>query len=313
MTIFTSKEIKAAVFLLVLVVIAFSCTRKSVEVSRKFVEEDVLQDSLEVAIIEEIKKPKPVIKYHVESISSKVQLDSLPFRYSKEERRIIYALNRIDPWSLKVGGKIIVPDSLTGELLVYSPFPEKLEILDSIPKAVLVSQRVQAFGLYEQGELIRWGAISSGKKSTPTPNGLHYGNFRARKKISTVNEDWLLPYYFNFMNFEGVGVHQYAMPGFPGSHACVRLFEEDAKFIYDWAEQWKLNKNGQEVLKNGTPFMVFGDYDYERPVPWLNLAENEKDNFLNEKEMEILKNYVTRYFQDEKNFRESEQETKPAI
>ena len=279
----TSNGYISILFLLVLVIFSLSCTGKKAEKNSEPVVEDVTQDSIVIIKEPEVRKPEPVVKYHLDSIPSKVELDSFQINYSESEKRIIYALNRMDAWRLKAGGQIIVPDSLVHDLLVYSPFPEKLEILDSIPKAVLVSQRVQAFGLYEQGKLIRWGAISSGKQSTPTPNGLHYGNFKARKKISTVNKDWLLPYYFNFMNFEGVGVHQYAMPGYPASHACVRLFEEDAKFIYNWAEQWQLSGNRQVVLKNGTPFMVFGEYNYKSPVPWVKLAENEKDNFLNEK------------------------------
>ena len=170
-----------------------------------------------------------------------------------------------------------------------------MEILNSIPKTVLIAQRIQAFALFENGKLVKWGPISSGKQSTKTPNGLHYGNYKSREKISTVNDAWKLPYYFNFMNFEGVGVHQYSLPGYPASHACVRLYMDDAKYIYDWAKQWELNSSGQKIIKNGTPFMVFGTYDYKNEAPWLQLAQDRLNNTLKDDEMDTLKDYVARY------------------
>jgi hypothetical protein len=151
---------------------------------------------------------------------------------------------------------------------------------------------------------VKWGPVSSGKQATPTPNGLHYGNYKASRKVSTVNEDWILPYYFNVMNFEGVGVHQYNLPGFPASHACVRLYMDDAKFIYDWAKMWKLE--GDTIVRNGTPFMVFGEYDFEASVPWLNLSGDMEANDLNEEELQTLKKYVTRYMADPRNFEQEE-------
>jgi glucose-6-phosphate isomerase len=97
------------------------------------------------------------------------------------------------------------------------------------------------------------------------------------------------------MNFEGVGVHQYALPGYPASHACVRLYMDDAQYIYDWAKQWELNSNGRKVLRKGTPFMVFGTYDYENESPWLQLATDRLNNNLIDEEMDTLKDYVAKY------------------
>lgn len=250
----------------------------------------------------EIKEPKFVVNYRLDSLANAVEIDSFQAKFNKAQKDIIFAINRIDGGRLRPGAKLVIPDTLVKDLLKYAPFPEIFEILAPIPKVLLISQRIQGFALYENGMLIKWGPVSSGKKSTPTPNGLHYANYKSLRKISTVNQAWIMPYYFNFMNFYGVGLHEYDLPGYPASHACVRLYKEDAQFIYDWAEQWKLDKSGQTIHKNGTPFMVFGEYDYKNPYPWINLVTDHFDNNLTEIELNTLKQYVEQFQGNKKNF-----------
>lgn len=275
----------------------------------KFAVEEKSIDSISVIIEKE--EPPYVITYHLDSIADIKVFDST---YNNQEKRIIYALNRIEAVRVSAGSILLIPDSLSTDLSFYAPFPRQLDILDSIPKSVLIAQRIQAFALYENGRLIKWGPVSSGKQSTPTPNGLHYGNYKAQRKVSTVNSSWILPYYFNFMNFEGVGVHQYLLPGFPASHACVRLDMDDAKFIYDWARQWQLDSRGRTIEKNGTPFMVFGDYDFTAGTPpWFSLASDPEANALNSSEFETLENYVQSYMRDPKNFEIKGQEIKDLL
>lgn len=290
-------------FLLLTIGFIFSCKKESNE--GKIQKDIPVQDSVQEP--EEIPEPELIVTYRLDSLGTKVMVDSFETKYNEEQRKVLFALNRMDPSRLNPGTPMIFPDTLTADFNVYAPFPDKLEILDSIPKTVLINQRVQGFALYEYGYLVKWGPVSSGKKSTPTPNGLHYGNYKAKRKVSTVNPDWLLPYYFNFMNFEGVGVHQYELPGFPASHACVRLRMEDAQFIYDWATMWELDSKGRVVVKNGTPFMVFGEYNNEDPYPWRKLPLDPDFTELSPEEMNILKQYVQEYRQDEKNFVKEEE------
>lgn len=282
--------------------LSISCENKKENKKDIPFENENLEDSIQN--IEEKMEPPLVINYKIDSLKTSVELDSFRNNYSEAHQNIIFALNRIEARKVRKGKNLVIPDTLFDDLLKYAPFPKTLDFISDIPKTVLISQRVQAFGLYENGKLIKWGPVSSGKKSTPTPNGLHYGNYKAKRKISSVNDAWILPYYFNFMNFEGVGVHEYSLPGYPASHACVRLYEEDALYIYDWAKQWELTPNGKYVHKNGTPFMVFGEYDYKSPEPWLQLAENMNSNELLDSELEILKEFKVAYDSDEKNVAE---------
>ena len=245
----------------------------------------------------------PVFKttFRLDSISNQQHLDSLTASLSKEEKKLVFALNRIDEHRIKPGLKLIIPDSLVNDFNLYSPFPSNLSLLDSIQKTVVISQRIQAFALYEKGSLLRWGPVSTGKQSTGTPSGLYYGNYKAKRKISTIDESWVMPYYFNFMNFEGIGTHEYSLPGYPASHGCVRMYREDAQSIYEWANMWELKND--VIVQNGTPFMVIGEYNFKEQPPWLKLAENNKANEINLQEMDTLKVYAQRYKNDPLNFK----------
>lgn len=240
------------------------------------------------------------IRYFTDSLDSAFERDSLLNSYQEDQLNTILAINRVDKGRIRANTPLIIPECASAEFNDYSPFPENINFLQCIPKTVLISQRVQAFALYEKGSLIKWGPVSTGKGSTKTPNGLNYGNYKAKRKISTIDESWIMPYYFNFMNYEGIGTHEYSLPGYPASHGCVRMYREDAKFIYDWAEMWQVEKG--RITHNGTPFMVFGKYDFTSNKPWFHLSEDMKANDLTQEEIDTLQEYLRRYQQDPRNF-----------
>lgn len=287
-------------YLLISVVLIVSCNSNT-QVAEKVNYEKDLQMANPV-VKREAKSFRPEIRYTVDSLRSAAHLDSLLNNFSEKEIKNILALNRMDRNRLRPGKKFIVPECASAEFKDFSPFPENISFMKCVPKTVLISQRVQAFGLYENGKLVKWGPVSTGKNSTRTPNGLNYGNYKAREKVSTVDKSWVLPYYFNFMNFEGIGTHQYALPGYPASHGCVRMYMDDAKYIFDWARMWEVKKS--RIVKNGTPFIVFGQYDYGAERPWLNLNENMKANDLKQGEIDELRAYIDQYHSDPRNSEE---------
>ena len=88
------------------------------------------------------------------------------------------------------------------------------------------------------------------------------------------------PWYFNISNKGGVAMHQYFLPGYPASHSCIRMYEEDAKWIFDWAQQWEISEDGATVIKNGTPVLLFGTYNFEEPSAWKILPDvYKRQNF----------------------------------
>src|SRR5438034_6374653 len=208
--------------------------------------------------------------FKVQSLKSIKELES---RLGADAFAVMLKLNRIDKRHIHAGDSLVIPDA-SADLMSIAPFPTHLEIARKIPKLVLVSRRVQAFGAYESGTLVRWGPTSTGKKSTPTPAGLYHANWKAKKRRSSVNQNWILPWCFNLDDIAGISFHQFDLPGYPASHGCVRLLEEDAKWVYDWADQWTLSKIDQSILAFGTPVVIFGDYSYGKKPVWTRLAED---------------------------------------
>ena len=242
----------------------------------------------------EIKKPELVIHYTFMKIEGRKTIDSLTNTYGDEVRKLILALNRLDVRNLHDDDSLIVPATVYSDLLPYSPFPAKLDSAKSINKLLIFSYPIQAFAAYEKGELVRWGPTSMGKQSTPTPTGLFYTNWKARQTNSTDDSAWVLPWYFNIINKRGISIHQYALPGYPASHACARLLDDDAKWIYYWADQWIVTDDGEDVVAYGTPVIIFGKYEFGNKTPlWKNLVENPNATTVDSIEVnELIKNYL---------------------
>ncbi|RQP10953.1 MAG: murein L,D-transpeptidase [Chryseobacterium sp.] len=222
--------------------------------------------------------------------------------FTGEKFRTVLALNRIDENNFYTADTLVVPDKFAGDLLAYSPFPYTVSSLKDVDKIALFSYPVQAFAVYESGKLKRWGPTSMGSKQHPTPTGLFFTNWKGEEVISTFDDEWLLKWNFNIENDEGIGWHQYNMPGYPASHSCLRLFESDAKWMYDWADQWKLKDKGQTVEAKGTPVIVYGSYDFDGRRPWLNLLKDPKANDISEQQLNgIIEPYLSKIKQEQQN------------
>jgi lipoprotein-anchoring transpeptidase ErfK/SrfK len=206
-------------------------------------------------------------------------------RLGAERLAIVLKVNRIDRDHVLLGDTLALPWPLADTSFVLQRPPDEIELelaalprsvpaLDSVPKLLAISRRVQAFGAYERGRLVRWGPTSTGKRSSPTPDGLFHVNWQAKSTISTEDSSWVLPWYLNFDNRRGLSIHQYALPGFPASHACVRLLEPDAEWLYGWAEQWVVSADSRTVVAPGTPILIFGEWAFGRRPPWRRLADD---------------------------------------
>jgi hypothetical protein len=177
-------------------------------------------------------------------------------RFSARQRALLEKLNRADGAHLPRLRQVVVPSQWHDDELAYSPFP--LSYLSAAGKQLVVDLGWQAFGAYEEGRLVRWGPVSSGGRTSPTPNGSFQLNWRSRGRHSTVNPAWFMEWYFNFDNVRGLALHSHPLPGYPASHGCIRLLERDAIWLHQWGEA-------------GTPLVIIGQYAVDTAPPWRSL------------------------------------------
>jgi len=180
---------------------------------------------------------------------------------------LLEKLNRADAAHLPRLATVVVPDEPMVDDLDLSPLPLTWSWAIHFRKAVVVDQPAQVFGAYECGRLVRWGPVSSGRQKRPTPEGLFQLNWRERERTSTEDPTWHMTWYFNFESRRGLALHQLELPGYPASHACVRMLERDARWLYDWGDAgWDKRNAGR-----GTPVLVLGAYAFGEPPPWRSL------------------------------------------
>jgi hypothetical protein len=209
-------------------------------------------------------QPVPKSEKELRSGFTTEQIDIL----EKLNRRDREHLIRTDPPS----PGIVVPAVWESDELAYSPLPREWPAAEAHVKYLVVHQPLQVFGAYELGKLVRWGPVSSGRKETPTPSGTFNLTWRSRKRTSTDNDAWVLEWYFNFVNSRGISFHQFDLPGYAASHACVRLLQRDAQWIYGWGDQWTLSADKRSVEVPGTPVLVIGAFGHGDVPPWTSLA-----------------------------------------
>jgi lipoprotein-anchoring transpeptidase ErfK/SrfK len=208
-------------------------------------------------------EPLPKTPAELATRFTPAQIDILEMLNRRDREHLL----RVDPPT----PGLLVPLTWSDDPLTYSPFPRTWPGTEDAPKAIVVHQAMQAFGAYEKGQLVRWGPVSTGRKETPTPEGAFNLTWRARSRRSTDNEDWLLEWYFNFVNARGVSFHLFDLPGYPASHACARLLLRDAQWLYGWGEQWHLDDSRRVVTKPGTPVLILGTYPFGATPAWLSL------------------------------------------
>lgn len=197
-------------------------------------------------------------------------LDSIPGDDTAMKRYIVELSNRVTGDNFKNGRILLIPDSFAQDFKAYSPYPFYYAAADTVPKLFIIDKFTQTFGAYENGKLVRWGLLSSGKENDKTPPGRYNFNWKDEYRLSNAappGEKWELYYMFNFQSKWGVHVHQYALPiNKPVSHGCVRVSMADAMWNYNWANGWVHEKG--RLVRNGTPVMVINDNPKGNAAHW---------------------------------------------
>lgn len=253
--------------------------------AEKETEQDIIaqqEGSAKVAKKEPV-NPFPLIRYTRTTIADKQQLDSVRRTYAKKKEtmaayRALTTINRKDLHYFRVGDTLMIPDTVMVDLRAYSVFPYYYAAAADIPKIILVSNKMQSYACYEQGELVYFAAANTGEERKPTFSGRYALNWKARLRKSSLNEEWELPFTWNFHRYAGSAFHQFDMPGRPVSHSCVRQFLTDAEWLYHWGKGAEYDSTKQAIPFTGTPVLIIDMFDFSRKKggPWWDIASNKE-------------------------------------
>jgi hypothetical protein len=242
------------------------------------VNSDSARQALKAAALD----PLPVVRYTAYHVADRAAMDSLKKRFglrddNKPAHRALITLNRKEFGYIRIGDTIVVPDSVSEDLRLYSVFPQRYPAADTIRKIVMISNALQAYACYEYGHLVRFAACNTGTESKATFPGRYAMNWKEVMRTSSLNDNWKLPYTWNFHLYAGNAFHQFAMPGRPVSHSCVRQFMTDAKWLFDWGEGGVRDSNDRMIPLTGTPVIILDMFDFNRKKggPWLELTSNQ--------------------------------------
>lgn len=158
---------------------------------------------------------------------------------NEQQRDLVQRLNRTYN-TLWPGKQIVVPRRLA-EASIYSLSPFPIEIEDK-EKQIIVDQDKLAWVAYEDGHLVKWGPIASGRDKCPdsanscrTMTGIFHffskENQNCRSDIYPIGKGGAkMPWCMYF--HKGFALHgSDDIPGYRASHGCVRMFIQDAKWL----------------------------------------------------------------------------------
>ena len=125
--------------------------------------------------------PAPALASPVHYSWDKVQggMRELHSRFDAKQLALLEKLNRSDLRHLPRQDGLVIPERWDLDELAYSPLPHTYTWAGQYPKAVVIHQPLQvlgAYGAYEKGKLVRWGPVSTGRKTALTPSGLFHMN-----------------------------------------------------------------------------------------------------------------------------------------
>ncbi len=190
--------------------------------------------------------------------------------------------NRVDRRHTYSGVRIKVPKKLE-DIIDFSPMPKTYEPAEKESKFILIDQSEQFLGAYEYGQLVFSAPIASGKKKNKTPSGVFRVMAYDRKHVSSLfhiehtRKPYPMHYGLMFLIRGAVSywMHGRDVPGYPASHGCVGLYDEemqkkyygypkdpvleDAKKLFEWATAPTKEGQGIQLLKDGPPVVIAGE------------------------------------------------------
>lgn len=133
-----------------------------------------------------------------------------------------------------------------GNAVFETPVTEVAPVVSTLARTVEVDLSSQTATLFENGNVVASYTISSGLSGTPTPTGRFTVNAFTRvqdmgalcynpaavNSYCTKDVPWIT-WFAPDIAFHGASNFRSRL-GFPQSHGCVNMWNDDAKFVYDW-------------------------------------------------------------------------------
>lgn len=193
--------------------------------------------------------------------------------------------NRIDRRHAYAGVRIRIPARIQ-EIADFTPLSAHLAEADNEAKFVLIDLSEQFLGAYEYGRLVFSAPVTSGEaegSGNLTPTGRFTISAAQRLRESTLYtiEGTDIPYPMTYalrfhVTRRGViyWIHGRDVPGYPASHGCVGLYDEemqkqyygiprnpvldDARKLYTWVLGPQRENAASLMLLDGPPLLIVG-------------------------------------------------------
>jgi L,D-transpeptidase-like protein len=186
----------------------------------------------------------------------------------------VLRFNRLDRRHFIGGRSIKVPQRLE-DLKDFTPLPLTYPDADSEEKFILIDQAEMFLGAYEYGKLVLSSPVAVGIEKHRVPNGefrIDAADRKHQSNLYTVEEigrPYPMHYGLRFYVDKSVEttpsyyIHGRDVPGYPASHGCIGLYDEEMQKEYYSAHDRKVNKPYYHELK--PPFLE----DAKRLYRWV--------------------------------------------
>lgn len=170
----------------------------------------------------------------------KLKKGDSPWKLFGEQWPKVLRFNRLDRRHFGSGLSLKVPRNLQA-LADFSPLPREYPEMAEAGKFILVDLSEQFLGAYEHGQLRFSLPIATGNPENPTPAGdfqisaFHREHESSLYQIENTDIPYPMHYALRFYtNPVGVAfwLHGRDVPGFPASHGCIGLYDEEMQQRY---------------------------------------------------------------------------------
>jgi hypothetical protein len=183
----------------------------------------------------------------------KLNWDDTPQGLLGDRWRDILRFNRLDRRHFIGRVSIKVPDD-PDTVRAFTPLPAEYPDAASDAKFILVDQSEMFLGAYEYGRLVFSTPVALGEAGHRTPNGAfridavdrtHVSNLYS---IAELGRPYPMHYALRFFRDKSVDgwpsyyIHGRDVPGYPASHGCIGLYDEEMQKEYYDAYDRKVNR-----------------------------------------------------------------------